>query len=98
MPPDTAVNTQNTRLKRIRTGKTVKVRKYVKSNFADDPKGSAFPPERGIEITPKMLSTISIVTTVDTIVQVYNSVFPFCAAATVKSVLLGVYSSLFDQA
>jgi hypothetical protein len=89
--PDTAVNTQNPRLKTIRTGKTVKVRKYVRSNFADDPNGRSFPPGRGIESTPKILSNISTVTIVDTIVQVYNSAFPLYAATVKKySVLVPI--------
>ena len=83
MRPETAVKAQNTRLKTINTGKTLKLKKYFHSNFRG-PSGTTSSPGCGMVNIPKMLSAMSTMAIVDTIVQVYMSAFPFCAAATVN--------------
>ena len=84
MRPDTAVNTQKARLKRISTGNTLKLRKYFQSKFSPEPTGSWLAPGR-VNI-PKMLSAINMMAAVDTMVQVYRIAFPFVDddAATIK--------------
>lgn len=86
MRPDTAVNTQNIRLKMIRTGKTLNDRKYFQSNlpFAT---GRLPVPGPGMVKIPKIFSAISTMAAVDMMAQVYNSVFPLYAADTAKKVL-----------